>query len=83
MSNRPQASILQACGGAAEIKAAYRLIEREDVDWRDLMAPHWDKALQRMAGEAVVLCIQDTTELNFNGRQTHGLGRLSYDASGA
>ena len=24
---------------AAEIKAAYRLIEREDVDWRDLMAP--------------------------------------------
>ncbi len=80
MSNRPQASIPQACGGAAEIKAAYRLIEREDVDWRDLMAPHWDKALQRMAGEAVVLCIQDTTELNFNGRQTQGLGRLSYDA---
>jgi hypothetical protein len=80
MSNRPQASIPQACGGAAEIKAAYRLIEREDVDWRDLMAPHWDKALQRMAGEAVVLCIQDTTELDFNGRQTQGLGRLSYDA---
>jgi hypothetical protein len=80
MSNRPQASIPQACGGAAEIKAAYRLIEREDVDWRDLMAPHWDKALQRMAGQAVVLCIQDTTELNFNGRQTQGLGRLSYDA---
>lgn len=80
MSNRPQASIPQACGGAAEIKAAYRLIEREDVDWRDLMAPHWDKALQRMAAEAVVLCIQDTTELNFNGRQTQGLGRLSYDA---
>jgi hypothetical protein len=80
MSNRPQASIPQACGGAAEIKAAYRLIEREDVDWRDLLAPHWDKALQRMAGEAVVLCIQDTTELNFNGRQTQGLGRLSYDA---
>ena len=80
MSNRPQASIPQACGGAAEIKAAYRLIEREDVDWRDLLAPHWDKALQRMAGQAVVLCIQDTTELNFNGRQTQGLGRLSYDA---
>ncbi len=80
MSNRPQASIPQACGGAAEIKAAYRLIEHEDVDWRDLMAPHWDKALQRMAGEAVVLCIQDTTELNFNGRQTQGLGRLTYNA---
>ena len=44
------------------------------------MAPHWEKARQRMAGEAVVLCIQDTTELNFNGRQTQGLGRLSYDA---
>ena len=80
MSSRPQAGIPQACGGAAEIKAAYRLIDRDDVDWRDLMAPHWNKSLQRMSGEAVVLCIQDTTELNFNGRQTQGLGRLSYDA---
>ena len=80
MSSRPQASIPQACGGAAEIKAAYRLIDRDDVDWRDLMAPHWGKSLQRMSGEAVVLRIQDTTELNFNGRQTRGLGRLSYDA---
>lgn len=80
MSSRPQASIPQACGGAAEIKAAYRLIDQDDVDWRDLMAPHWGKSLRRMSGEPVVLCIQDTTELNFNGRQTRGLGRLSYDA---
>ena len=28
----------------------------------------------------MVLHIQDTTELGFNGRQTTGLGRLSYDA---
>ncbi|WP_283445197.1 IS4/Tn5 family transposase DNA-binding protein [Noviherbaspirillum suwonense] len=57
MLNRPHASIPQACGGATEIKAAYRLIKPEDVNCRFLMAPHWDKALQRMAGASVVLCI--------------------------
>jgi hypothetical protein len=28
----------------------------------------------------VVLCLQDTTELNFNGQQMQGLGPLSYEA---
>lgn len=55
LSHRPQACIPQACGGAAEIKAVYRLIDRGDLDWRDLMAPHWDRSLERMSGEAVVL----------------------------
>ncbi len=80
LSNRPESSIPQACGGLSEVKAAYRLIEREELDWRELLQPHWNKAAQRMGTEEVVLCIQDTTELNFNGRQAQGLGRLSYEA---
>ena len=28
----------------------------------------------------VVLCIQDTTELDYNGQQMEGLGPLSYEA---
>jgi len=33
-----------------------------------------------MRGHKVVLNIQDTTELDFNGRQSEGLGRLCYEA---
>jgi hypothetical protein len=35
---------------------------------------------QRMAAQSVVLCLQDTTELDFNGQQAQGLGPLSYEA---
>ena len=33
-----------------------------------------------MTAHSVVLCLQDTTELDFNGRGTVGLGPLSYEA---
>ena len=33
-----------------------------------------------MRSESVVLCIQDTTELDFNGQDIDGLGPLNYEA---
>ena len=33
-----------------------------------------------MAQHPVVLCLQDTTELDFNGQKIEGLGPLSYEA---
>jgi hypothetical protein len=33
-----------------------------------------------MRGHAIVLCIQDTTEVDFNGQDIAGLGPLSYEA---
>jgi len=33
-----------------------------------------------MAAHPVVLCLQDTTELDFNGQDIGGLGSLSYEA---
>jgi hypothetical protein len=65
LSSHPEASIPRACGGAAEVRAAYRLIEREELDWRSLLQPHWESSRERMASEPVVLCLQDTTELDF------------------
>ncbi|MDB5868376.1 MAG: hypothetical protein JWP96_708, partial [Polaromonas sp.] len=32
-----------------------------------------------MAGHEVVLCIQDTTELDYNGQDIAGLGPLNYE----
>ena len=38
------------------------------------------RAEMRMAELPMVLCLQDTTELDFNGQDIDGLGRRSYDA---
>ena len=80
LAEQPSASIPAACTGAAETKAAYRLLSHEAVGWRDILAPHLAASLRRMGTEPVVLCLQDTTELDFNGQAIEGLGPLSYEA---
>lgn len=64
----------------AETQAAYRLLADDDIGWADILAPHLARTHERMAAQPVVLCIQDTTELDFNGQAIAGLGPLSYEA---
>ena len=54
--------------------AAYRFLGNEEVEWVDMMQPHWERTATRMQQHAVVLCIADTTELDFNGQDMEGLG---------
>lgn len=75
----PTASIPMACESWAETCAAYRFLGNPDVDWRDMMAPHWEQTQRRMRAHPVVLCLQDTTELDFNGQEAEGLGPLNYE----
>ncbi|HZZ01609.1 IS4 family transposase [Paraburkholderia sp.] len=79
-ASRPTASIPGACDGWAETMAAYRFLGNERIDWRDMMQPHWDRTTARMGQLPVVLCIADTTELNFNGQDIEGAGPLNYEA---
>jgi Transposase Tn5 dimerisation domain/Transposase DNA-binding len=79
-ASRPTASIPGACEGWAETMAAYRFLGNERIDWRDMMQPHWDRTTARMGQLPVVLCIADTTELNFSGQDIEGAGPLSYEA---
>jgi len=70
-----------ACGGWAETKAAYRLLNNAAVNWRALLEVHTERTVDRLQGQPVVLAIQDTTELDFTSQPgIAGLGRLSYDA---
>jgi Transposase DNA-binding len=80
LAENPLASIPGACNGWAETQAAYRFFGQEGMDWRDLLAPHTGCTLERMRPHPVVLCLQDTTELDFNGQTIEGLGPLSYEA---
>ena len=80
LAEQPTASIPGACSGWAETQAAYRFLGQERFEWLDVLEPHRQCTRARMAEQAVVLCIQDTTELDFNGRAIDGLGPLSYEA---
>ena len=81
LSAQPTGSIPLACGGWPETKAAYRLLDNPAVEWREILEVHTTRTVERMAGQPVVLCLQDTTELDFTSQPgIAGLGRLSYEA---
>lgn len=80
LAEKPSASIPAACGGWTETQAAYRFLAQEDVGWQDILEPQWQCLAARMAAHRTVLCIQDTTELDFNGQTITGLGPLSFEA---
>lgn len=77
---KPAASIPEACDSWSETCAAYRFLSNPDVTWEGILAPHWARTQERMRTQAVVLCIQDTTELDFNGQEIAGLGPLNYES---
>lgn len=77
---KPTASIPGACEGWGDAAAAYRMLDNERCDWREIIEARARCAMQRMTGLPVVLCLHDTTELNFTGKTIQGLGPLSYEA---
>jgi hypothetical protein len=79
LAAKPSVSIPAACGGS-ETLAAYRFLSQDGITWRDILQPHIDCTLIRSQAHPVVLCLQDTTELDFNGQSIDGLGPLSYEA---
>ena len=84
-ADKPTASIPGACEDWSETQAAYRFFEqssdqKRQLGWQDILAPHMACTEARMRQHPVVLCLQDTTELDFNGQETAGLGALSHEA---
>ncbi|ASJ74619.1 IS4 family transposase [Granulosicoccus antarcticus] len=80
LAESPADSIPHACQGWAEIQAAYRLFNHECVDFWSIMNPHIQCTMQRMSANPVVLCLQDTTTLDFQGQDIDGLGPLQFES---
>ena len=75
LAHSPQGSFPQSLK-PAELKAAYRFFDNEQVDTNGILAPHIAQTLDRMRQVPVVLAIQDTTEFNLSHLPaTEGLGR--------
>ena len=81
LAAQPTASIPLASKGWAETKACYRLLANEQVEPLKILDCHADKSVARAGAYPVVLCLQDTTELDFSSQPgIAGLGRLNYEA---
>jgi hypothetical protein len=68
MTARPHQSLPKQCPGWADLKAAYRLLSNPAVDPQALQQPHRQHVRERCAQLPVVLCVQDTSDLDFTGR---------------
>lgn len=74
---RPTANLPQCCASRAKTKAAYRFLEHEHTTMHTLLQPHYRATEARLAHEAVVLAVQDTTSLNYTTHAaTDGLGPI-------
>ena len=79
LSQKPSVSIPAAGNGWSETIAAYRFFDNPRVEPDDLLAPHFDATLNRIAEQNVVLLIQDTTEIDVTrpDEQMKGAGPLN------
>jgi len=76
---RPNASIPAALNGHTELTAAYHFFENAKVIPARILQPHYDATHKRCVSQKVVLCAQDTTELDFTRpkQQVVGAGPLN------
>lgn len=77
MSTQPEQSIPAATAGHAEMTAAYRFFSNGRFTEEQVLEPHRLKTIERMREEPVVLCVEDTTQLDYTThRKTTGIGPL-------
>ena len=78
LAEQPEASVPEASRSAAESQSIYRFWANERVQPEQILASHRGSVVARAKAEAVVLAIQDTTDLDFSGlKQTSGLGFIN------
>jgi len=79
---RPQANVPLACGRAGA-KAAYRFLSHPKVRMDEILAPHYESTVRRIAEQKVVLAVQDTTSFNYSTHPAlEGQGLIGTHAEG-
>lgn len=73
----PQASINAASHGWAESQGAYRFFDNKNVQAKEILRPHQEATIQRVAQQSVVLIAQDSTELDYSAHPPEGAGPLT------
>ena len=78
LAAHPTASIPAACGGYAEMTAAYRLFDNKKLSFENVLQPHINATRQRLAEQPVAILAQDTTETDLTrpNQQVIGAGPM-------
>jgi len=78
LSQHPNVSIPAATSGHAEIIATYRFFDNPKITLAKVLQPHRHATEERLSAQDVVLCVQDTTELDLTRpeQQIRGLGPI-------
>lgn len=77
-SEQPAQSIPEAMAGWAATKGAYRFFDSEHAEEEQIRQAHYRASSERVSGHRRVLAIQDTSDVNYAGKQVaEALGHLS------
>ena len=77
MARDPAASLPKQQRTWKDLKAVYRLLDEPKVTFEALMQPHWQQTCACLQAEAVVLLVQDTTEIDLSAHAgMTGLGQI-------
>lgn len=77
MARNASASLPQQMQSWREVKVLYRLLDEADVPFEALMEPHYQQTRADVEAEAVVLLVQDTTEIDLSHRaKIAGVGQI-------
>lgn len=68
------------CRSWVETTAAHCFLGHDRVSWEEVFSAHAQASRVRIRQHAVVLCLQDTTELDYNSQSMSGRGPLPYEA---
>jgi Transposase Tn5 dimerisation domain/Transposase DNA-binding len=78
LSQSPQRSIPSACKSWNETISAYRLLSNKKITSAKLLQPHINSMKQRAREEKILLCLQDTTEIDYSSHSAKkGIGPLN------
>jgi hypothetical protein len=64
-AKQPGESIWRCSANRAESKAIYNMLGNERFDNAEILREHQAATIKRLAGESVILAVQDTTSLNY------------------
>jgi hypothetical protein len=77
MAAQPDASLPQQTGNWGDLLGAYRLFNNAAVAPEAIGQSHWQMTRDRCRGHRVVLCVQDTSEMDYSGyKAKRGLGPI-------
>ena len=78
-AQQPMASLSEACGSPAELKATYRFFDNEAIAPAELLASHVSATYERAVRVPRVLAVQDSTEVDWTAHPaTTGLGPIGH-----